>query len=187
MIRADLKVWSQTSSTIIIWEIVRNKNSPPFPRLTKSDILGIEPSSLCLNKPSRWLWCMPKFQNLCISENRTLIALASLILSGIVLVDIRPSRSLDSVLFIPKMPFIKSLEKVIRTLARRHVLLAKAWVSESDLSCYFSWPLFPLCSPSCLTSLSLISNMDKRKPMPEDILRVKWNQVCLLSSPVPDA
>lgn len=75
---------------------------------------------------------MPKFQNLWIPENRALITLVSLILSGIVLVDIRPSRFLDNVLFTPKMPFIKSLEKVIRTLMRQHAALAKAWASESD-------------------------------------------------------
>ena len=48
------------------WEYIRNANSqnqPPRP--PASGILGEGPRNLCFNRPPRWLWCWPVFENYC--------------------------------------------------------------------------------------------------------------------------
>lgn len=49
-----LKVWPWTSSISATWELIRNK-SWPHPRFKGSETLGVGPSGLRFNKPSRQL------------------------------------------------------------------------------------------------------------------------------------
>lgn len=41
----------------------------PQPRPIESETLGVGPSNLCFNKPSRWFWCTLKVENHCFRIN----------------------------------------------------------------------------------------------------------------------
>lgn len=51
--------WSPGQQCYINCERIRDAN-----RWIRSDPLGVGPRNLCLNKPSRWLWCKLKLKNL---------------------------------------------------------------------------------------------------------------------------
>lgn len=50
-------------TSIITWELLRNTNSGPNCRSTEFQMLGVGPSDLCFNKPSRWYWNMLQLEN----------------------------------------------------------------------------------------------------------------------------
>lgn len=52
-----------TSTISIIWELVRNLILMPLSWPNESKTFVVGPSNLCLNKPSRWFWCMLKLDN----------------------------------------------------------------------------------------------------------------------------
>ena len=58
-----LKGWSPGQRDYFNCEMLDMQISGSQPRCTEAEILALDPSHLCHNKPSGWLWCMLKLEN----------------------------------------------------------------------------------------------------------------------------
>lgn len=55
------KVWPLAAASP--GTLLEIQTSSPHSRPAESDILGVGPSNLCFNKPSRWYWCILEFDS----------------------------------------------------------------------------------------------------------------------------
>lgn len=55
-----------SQSISITWKLVGMQILGPHPTPTEFKTLGVGPSNLCFNKPSRGFWCTLKFENHCV-------------------------------------------------------------------------------------------------------------------------